>query len=190
MPRFTNAPPVDGRGQSLPLRRCPSRGALTAVVTSDDLVGCPTHFFGGRTVPCETEQCVPCQEGISWRWHGYVSAYLLKAKLHFLFEMTARCAEVLIQYRRANGTLRGCYFEATRPSGTQNGRVYLQTKPLDLEGVPVPDPPDLPKLLSMIWNLPSPTVQLDGTLKKHPHLRVDSNANGSQPKPQPVSHET
>lgn len=190
MPQFSHAPPADGRGLSLPLRRCPPRGALVAVITSDDLIGCPTHFYGGRTVPCDAERCLPCQEGVSWRWHGYVSAYLMKAKLHFLFEMTARCAEVLIQYRRAHGTLRGCLFEATRHSQTANGRVYIQTRPIDLEGIPVPDPPDLPKLLSMIWNVPAPNVQIDGRVKDHPRARVVSNANGSQPKPQPASSET
>lgn len=181
MPRFSNAPPADPRGQSLPLRRCPPRGGLIAVITCDDVLGCPTHFYGGRTVPCEADKCVPCQEGISWRWHGYVSAYLLKAKQHFLFEMTARCAEVLIQYREAHSTLRGCLFEATRPSQTPNGRVIIHTKPIDLEGIAVPDPPDLPTLLSMIWNLPAPNVHVDGQQKGHPRARVNGNGHHKLP---------
>lgn len=187
MPRYSNSPPADGRGQSLPLRRCPPRGQLVAVITCDDLLGCPTHFYGGRTVPHEEENCTPCDEGISWRWHGYVSAWIPKAKLHFLFEMTARCAEVLIQYRAAHSTLRGCLFEATRPSQTPNGRVYLQTKPIDLEGIPVPDPPDLPRLLSMIWNIPAPTVQIEGRIKNHPRARI--NSNGTAPTQRKDQHE-
>lgn len=189
MPQFSNGPPDDSRGQALPLRRCPPNRPLTAVITCDDLVGCPTHFFGGRTVPCEVENCKPCLEGISWRWHGYVSAYLIKAKLHFLFEMTARCAEVLIQYRQAHGSLRGCLFEATRPSGNANGRVYMQTKPIDLEGIPVPRPPDLPKLLSMIWNLPARDAEINGRVKDHPRMQVHSTGNGQQHELQTANHE-
>jgi hypothetical protein len=154
---------------------------MTAVITCHDVAGCPTHFFGGRTVPCETENCVACQEGISWRWHGYVSAYLLKAKLHFLFEMTARCAEILIDYRKANGTLRGCQFIAARPSRKPNGRVYLTTKRIDLEGIFIPNPPDLPKLLSMIWNLPAPDVHVNGRVKNHPRVQVEPSGNGNRP---------
>ncbi len=178
MPQFSSTPPVDPRGQSLELKRCPPGAVLTGIITSPQIVGCPTHFFGGRTVPHEQGQCEPCTAGIGWLWHGYVAIYNTQQKAHFLFEMTARCVEPLTEYRAANGTLRGCSILAQRPSGKPNGRVYLKTKSVDLAGNYLPDAPDLTQVLAMIWGLPAPNLHIEGSLKNHPRVQVESSGNG------------
>lgn len=175
MPQFTSVPPTDPRGHSLELKRCPPGAPLTGIITCDNVVGCPTHFWGGRTVPHEEEECEPCLAGIGWLWHGYVSAYTTQLKLHFLFEMTARCVEPLTEYREANPTLRGCSIIAQRPSGKPNGRVYLRTKTIDIATLYLPSAPDLTKVLAMIWNLPAPDIQVQGRMKDLPALHVNSN---------------
>lgn len=189
MPRFTNAPPSDPRGQPLPLRRCPFHRPLTAIVTCHDVVGCPTHYWGGRTVPCEEQDCEPCLAGVRWNWHGYVSAYDLNLKLHFLFEVTARCSEAFTDYRKANPTLRGCHFEATRPSGKSNGRVYLRTKTADLQKTAVPDAPNIPDVLAMIWNITPAEISEAPQIKGAPAIKVNSNGNGRDWQPEVTSDE-
>ncbi|KKL63923.1 hypothetical protein LCGC14_2170260, partial [marine sediment metagenome] len=74
MPIFSHTPPDQGHGPSLRLRRTPGPGTLTATVTCERLIGCPTHFYQRRTVPCEGDACQACSEGYPWRWHGYISA--------------------------------------------------------------------------------------------------------------------
>ena len=154
MPIYTNSPPDDPRGHALTLMRVPANGSFSAIITSPDLIGCQTHWFGGRTVPCDSTQCKACEEGVPWRWHAYVSALLGGSRQHVLLEFTAQAAETLVNYRTAHETLRGCYIKAKRHRNRHNGRVLLHCEPHSLEGIALPDAANLPNVLSIIWNLP------------------------------------
>lgn len=153
MPHFTNAPPTDDHRHALPIRRTPTNGRLEAVITSEDLIGCDTHYYGGRTIPCERPDCEPCNKGVPFRWHAYVSAMDARTRLHFIFEVTAQAAEILIEYRNAHGTLRGCLFEAQRLHHRPNGRVLLRAKPAAIEQMRLHQPADLIRCLCTIWSL-------------------------------------
>lgn len=173
MPTFSNEMPHDPRGLSLPLKRCPVGKPVIAIVTSQDLIGCKTHFYQGKTQPCENESCAACLDGVRWTWHSYLSAYDHAAKLHFLFESTARATEAFVQYRDAHGLLRGCLFRAQRTQLRANARVYIETKPADLEKYSLPDPPDLAKILGIIWNLPADVLEQARRIKNVPNLTTD-----------------
>ena len=190
MPQFSSEPPLDPRGQSLELKRCPPGAVLGGIITCHDVVGCPTHFWGGRTQPHEDEDCEPCLAGIGWLWHGYVSAFQPQLRLHYLFEMTARCTEPLTEYRTKNPSLRGGSFLAQRPSGKPNGRVYLKLKQLDLATLTLPPPPDLAKVLAMIWNLPQTSLEVAGRIKGVPAVHVNTKGNGQQWQPETVTDAT
>ena len=60
MPRFSHDVPQDPRGPAFPIVRTPPGRALRAIVTSLDLVGCFTHYYKGRTIPCEGAGCRLC----------------------------------------------------------------------------------------------------------------------------------
>lgn len=187
MPIFTNAPPDEPSGRSLRLRRTPSAGKLTAIITCRQLVGCPTHFFQRRTVPCDGEGCEACRTGHSWRWHGYVTAVDCKTNEHFIFEMTAQAAEALTVYRERHGTLLGCLFEAARLGEHHNGRVMIRCKPTDLTSVKLPSAPDVIASLCHIWNVPTPEASIEGQLKQHDRIVIKRNPDGNnKPVPQTV----
>lgn len=154
MPTFSNKIPEDPRGQSFPIVRTPIAHPLTAIVTSEDLVGTYTHYYKGRTAPCEQPDCEPCRDGLPYRWHNYLSAYQLSKGLHFLFECTAKAGEPFIEYRKKYNTLRGCMFESQRYSNKPNGRVLIRCKPADLQGILLPKPPHLIRALCILWNVP------------------------------------
>jgi len=160
MPRWTTAPPPDSRSGSLPLLRTPATRPLQGIITSPRLIGTDTHFFGGHTVPCERPNCKACLEGIPYRWHGYVAAYSIHSNLHFVFECTAQAATPLIEYQHDHGTLRGCRIEAYRWHKRPNGRVIIKcttdATPLNV----LPPPPDLTKIMAIIWSLPPQDVFL------------------------------
>ena len=160
MPNFTNRPPTEPHGPAFPLRRTPTTKPMVAIITCDDLIGCPTHYFKGRTQPCSAPDCEACREQVSWRWHGYVSALNTASHEHFIFEMTAQATDALVAYREQHGTLRGCLFEARRLHARQNARVILRCKPADLQQTSLPKPPNLEHALSIIWNLPAPEIDL------------------------------
>ncbi len=154
MPGWSNAVPANPRGPAYPLLRTPPAKPLVAIVTSKDLVGCYTHFYKGRTIPCEGENCPAHQEGIPYRWHAYMSAYRVEDGVHFIFECTAQAAEHFTDYRDSNNGLRGCFFRASRMNSRANSRVIIRTKPCDLKTQYLPEPPNIEQCLSIIWDLP------------------------------------
>jgi len=156
MPIFTTTIPAQPHGHALPIRRTPTFGNLTAIVTTADLIGCYTHYWHGRTIPHEAENCEPCQAGMPYRWHSYVAAWETKTALHFIFEVTANGAEPFITYRDHHNTLRGCLFQAKRWKEKPNGRILIQAKPADLAEVNLPAPPDMEKCLATLWSLGTP----------------------------------
>jgi len=170
MPTFSNCPPSDERAYALPLARTPANGKLRGIITTNDLVGCATHWFGGRTVPCEDTECKACLEGVPWRWHSYVAAILSNTRLHVLLEFTAQATESLINYRTAHGTLRGCLIDCHRHRNRHNGRVIVATDTADLEIVKLPPEPNVIKALSIIWNLPAPQMDATELCREHPRI--------------------
>jgi len=158
MPVYSNTPPPEASGVAMPIQRTPAARPLTAIITSDDLVGCNTHFWHGHTVPCDPPDCEPCKDCIPYRWHAYCAAYLPNTSLHFLFECTAAAAEQLVQYRRAYGTLRGCQFTAYRWRQSPNGRVIIRTQQSATPTDALPKAPDLKRVLAILWQLPEDNV--------------------------------
>lgn len=154
MPTYTNTIPDPSRGPALPIRRAPAIGHLAAIITSEDLIGTNTHYYKGRTMPCELPNCEPHEKGIPYRWHSYCAAWEPKTGLHFIFECTAAGSEPFIQYRDHHGTLRGCFFSAKRWQQRPNGRILIQTKPADLTEFRIPNPPNLVQCLAILWSLP------------------------------------
>lgn len=153
MLQFTHDVPALPHGNSLPIRRTPAYGNLTAIVTIPDLLGCYTHFYKGRTMPCTGPDCEAHKAGIPFRWHAYMSAWETKSALHFIFEVTAQATEAFVAYRQNQGTLRGCLFQAKRWRERPNGRVLIQTKPAELAKLNLPEPPNLESALAILWNL-------------------------------------
>lgn len=191
MINWTNVAPPEPRGPALPIRRTPAYKALIATCTSKDLIGCYTHFYKGKTMPCqgrgafdksrhedeapcdgngcarckaqipflyETTDCDACDHGIPYRWHAYLSAVDHHDGLHFIFECTAQASEPFTLHRDANGSLRGCIFEARRLNNRPNGRILIRTKNADLTDKRIPHGPDLTQCLAILWSLPTDHV--------------------------------
>lgn len=169
MPTWSNDVPDSPRGPALPIRRTPPNKPLTAIVTSEDLIGCYTHFWKGSTVPCDGPQCDAHQAGIPYRWHAYMSAVDTMNNLHFIYEVTALGAKNFTDYRDIHNTLRGCFFQARRWNSKPNGRILIQMKPCDQSERHLPSPPDLRKCMAIIWSLPADSVT---TPNVHPENRM------------------
>jgi len=188
MPIFTNAPPQDDRAYSLPLARTPANGKLIGIITTHDLIGCATHWYGGRTIPCEGETCKACLEGVPWRWHSYIAAMLKGTRHHVLLEFTAQASEKLIEYRDAHKTLRGCGITAKRLRNRANGRVMLTCTQTDLESIHLPPEPNVTKALSLIWGLPQPEVNIADRVRQQPRLAI-TRSNGKLAKKEEITHD-
>lgn len=183
MPHWTNQLPPEGLHMGFELRRTPASAALLAVVTSDDFLVCDTHFFHGRTTPCDrtvndegktidASPCPACHEQIPYRTHAYVSAFDCKRREHFIFECTAHAAKAFAEYKEATLTLRGCSFQASRPKGLKNSKVAIVTNTVNLAKVQLPEPPDLIRALCVIWRLPLPAVETKTARHRQPRVRT------------------
>jgi len=165
MPAWKTELPVQKKHMGFDLVRTPQSVPLQAIVTCEKLLVCDTHYYGGRTVPCEREAfdddgkliantCHACNEAVPFRTHVYVSAFDVKTRDHFIFECTSHAAKPLEEYFKANGTLRGCIIHASRPRGLKNSKVVLQTNTVNQARCPLPEAPNLILALSTIWRLP------------------------------------
>lgn len=158
MPNWDHSPPPDAARPGLRLTRTPAGRPFRGVVTCERLIGCATHYFNNRTIPCEAPGCAACDEGMSWRWHAYVSCIDLSSHEHVVFELTAAAASRLQEYQGRHGTLRGCDFQASRANNRHNGRVLVVTRPADLNKIALPDAPNIPAVMCHIWNIPTTAV--------------------------------
>lgn len=174
MPTYTNQPPKPDKGPALPIRRTPAYKPLIAISTAEDILGTYTHYYQGRTTPCEAPNCPACNDGIPFRWHAYLTAIDTDTGLHFIFECTAQAAEAFTTYRSAHGTIRGCQFKATRMHAKPNARIIIQTKPADLTERNLPQAPDLCAALAILWQLHKAAVQKTNNHpeKNHPQLNI------------------
>lgn len=165
----------------MPIVRTPPGRSLIAAVTSHDLIGCPTHYYQGRTTPCEAPDCAACGDGHPWRWHGWVTAIDPQTSHHFLFEFTRQAADPFIAWFAQYTTLRGCLFQAKRLGTRSNSRVQILTKPADLTKLQLPDPPNLVKVLSILWSIPTSELEEGETCKAAPRVAVDRGNNEPLP---------
>ncbi len=159
MPVFSDTPPQDPRGPSFVIVRTPTGQPLKGIITSENLIGCYTHFWKRRTMPCERDDCEACRAGIPFRWHCYQSAYLAKSHAHVLFECTAQAGEKFVEYREAHGTIRGCLFTASRMNFAPNARIIINCQPANLQEIILPKPPDIIRVLAILWDFPLSEVK-------------------------------
>lgn len=199
MPTWSTKLPKLQKHMGYDLRRTPQCASLQAIVTCPELLVCDTHFWGGRTIPCERQHveingtisagnCPACNEAVPYRTHVYVSALETKTREHFIFECTAHAAKSLEEYRLANGTLRGCIMHASRPKMLKNAKVVIQTSPANLGRVNLPDPPNVILTLTTIWRLPLTGLAIEDKRHENPTVRTKKepiNRMREQPDNQP-----
>jgi hypothetical protein len=176
MPTFSREPPARGTNHALTLYRVPAGAGRKGIITASDLLGCWTHWWGGRTQPCEDEDCKACTEGMPRRWHAYISAWTAQPSYHYLLELTRNAIEPLLDYRKEHGTLRGCYYEARRSGPAKNSRLLLSCRPADLAGLKLPPEPHLIHCLAVIWSIPAEAMRVQNANGRPPETAIDHAA--------------
>jgi hypothetical protein len=172
MPRWTNSVPDTTSRFAFDLKRTPPDRPIVGIITSAKILGAYTHFWGGRTVPCEEPHCPACEEGMPSRWHCYVGFLCPKTRDHCIFECTGRAARAFEDYTRAHATLRGCHFMAVRPKRRKNARVEITVKPYDLTKITLPPEIDIIRALCTIWQIPSEAIDAPLDDPTNPNLKI------------------
>lgn len=172
MPRWTNQRPSKDKHNGFDLRRTPVDKPIKGLITCDDVACCVTHFWGGRTVPCEAPDCEACRKMVASRSHCYISVLEANTHDHFLFECTAKAAWPLFDWKETHGTIRGAYLIASRPKRRRNARVEIILKPYDLTNLNLPQAPDIPRAMAVIWQLPLTAVETTKAIDGQPAMNV------------------
>ena len=165
MPTWRRNLPASNAHMGFEIHRTPQAGQLASVVTSDDLLIADTHYWNGRTTPCERPatddaghatggECPACLALAPYRTHVYVAAFDHTKNEHYIFECTAHAARAFDDYRKQTGTLRGCLFRASRPKGNPNSKVVIACQTANMARLTIPTAPDVKLALSVIWRLP------------------------------------
>jgi len=155
----TDRPPDNASGPGLRLIRASAKTPIIGTITSDRLLGVNTHYYSGRTQPCSAPDCRACADAIPWRWHAYISLILDDTSEHTLLELTASAVAPIVEYQDLHTTLTAARLKVTRPNGRPNGRVWVQIKPPNEPTIALPPPPNIPRTLCHIWNIPYDAVE-------------------------------
>jgi hypothetical protein len=175
MPSWTHDLPAAPTHHGYDLRRTPPDRPIRAIATCDALNVCFTHYWGGRTRPCETPECEACNAMSPKRAHCYLSAMDPATRDHFLFECTAAAALPFSDWIATYGTLRGCLFQASRPKRRRNAKVEILTKPADLSKISLPPAPDIAAAMSVIWQIPGSAIQHNDAIDMIPAMTIASD---------------
>lgn len=150
---FANRPANVITFRCLDLVRCPAKGGLRGIITCPQSVGCYTHFFGGKTVPCGDSLCHACDAQAAKRWHSYVSLLLPNPEKHVICELTLAAAEELWAFEDANPSIREAHITLSRRADRDNGRVSTAFSWAHKGKLRLPNPPDIEQQLRVIWGL-------------------------------------
>jgi hypothetical protein len=175
MPIWTDQPPQDTEDQAFALLRIPPTPGYKVLITSPGILGTNTHYWKGRTTPCEPDNCEACAEGAGYRWHGYFAGLRQSDRLHGLYEVPAAAAAALHDFAQKVGTLRGCLAVFRRLGNRPNGRLLVTTQPYDLKAIELPPPPDVAKIMAHIWQTAIKNTPTARTTERGRVLQIAGN---------------
>lgn len=161
MQKWSTLPPASEGPATLPIERTPPKGELVGWITSHKMLGCPVHWYKGRTKPCQLEDCHACAQNVPWRWKGYLGLHVKKDNRHVLFEFPAQVGEKLGDYLKTHRSLRNLLIAVNRIPEKPNGKVNLRWKDTDDKILAIHEEPNLLYILSALWDIP---LQEHGTV--------------------------
>ncbi len=140
------------------ITRAPTKGRLTVVLLSLDLIGAPTHYVGGRTTPCRPTDCIGCEAGMSPQMKYYIACHEQQTNGHLILEVTGPQADWFEPLHKQYRTLRGCAIRLFRPSMTPNGRVKFEFVRKLEDSPAMPKNPDVQAIMLRTWQVREDSV--------------------------------
>lgn len=165
---FEEFPPDDDRPIGLDIVRAPAKGSFVGVILSDRSMGKYTHWYRGRTSPCDGDDCTACSQAVERRWHAWLVVYSQSTRRQFILEVPAAASHELAILRKRENSLRGFAIKVERNNGKVNGRVRLHVSTKREDVSLLPTCPDVFEILSRMWNSrlsQSGSLETGGTLE-------------------------
>lgn len=133
------------------LYRVPEKGLKSAVIISKKVIGCYTHYWGGRTQPCLKHDCPACEKEVSRRWYGWLTIWNPSSGEIVIMEITKRACKEVTKFFELHKTMRGATVSGARKGGKANGELKLTIKPAKNDRVDLPTDINRMETLELIW---------------------------------------
>jgi hypothetical protein len=184
---WRDRPPAPTEFAGIRIGRVQKGKDYEAIITSEAMVGHNTHWYKRRTIPCTAPDCAACCEATPARWHGYLSVWSTRTRIHNVLELTALAAASVAEYADRHGSLRGALLRASRIGNRDNSPVSVTITPHDCDLRTVPRQVDLRRFLETLWsaktNHDEPTENPPPEKKPRKTLLADFPHPNSQPLP-------
>jgi hypothetical protein len=155
---WSRRPPEGEAKRNYRITRAPAKGVLTLTILSHDLVGCYTHYVGGRTRMCPGNGCEVCAANTRPRWHGYLAAVDEAKGDRVIVELPATIADSVGKIFDQARTLKGTRLMLSRTSNRPNARVTAKySAPISAEAE-YPAVADIRPILERMWEVIGTTV--------------------------------
>ena len=171
-------PHKDDQNTRYRIQRTPAKGTLVARVLSHEFTGARTHYWHGRTTPCDPVLCEACDANQASRWHGWIFAQDLKTLEIYIFEFPPAAGEDLDRKFGELRTLRGVHFKSFRVGGKANSRVVIQFGSQDQDREALPKVPKLEPILCSIWGIRGAPTKKSPRMTDHDVERRDDDEGG------------
>lgn len=148
---WTPRPITNDQTETNQLIRVPANKTIVCVATGDDLTGCDTHYYRGRTRPCRLTDCEPCSAGMMPRWHGYLSVVGTTSGAHVILELTPSCCPIIDRWLENHASLRGAQLTLRRANGKSNGKLLLAMADGKTTGLILPAALNIRPQLERLW---------------------------------------
>lgn len=184
--RWDNSHDTQRRSNKWQLRRTPQGGKLKGLILTDQPLGVWTHYYGGRTVPCESEACPACIDGQNPRKHWYVAQWDPTRDDRWILELTDRGADELILQVSKGARLRGRHLTTYRTNSRANGPVEAVLGEDHSSRYQLPPAPDIRQALLIIWGIETPDNPITGergTVRVRGYRRRKGNDHGTNQPP-------
>jgi hypothetical protein len=121
--RFDNTPSSDEM-YCFPIRRPRHRHPISFTVCTEELRGCWTHWYGGKTVACAQPMlCDPCEVNVKRTWAGHVLAYQHGDDQLIMVVFTLPVKEFFQGHMDKYGNIMGISCRLVRMGGRETGPV-------------------------------------------------------------------
>jgi len=151
MPDWSPTPPPMRHWAGVSLKRVPPGTPITGIATSEQLLGCTTHWAHGRTLPCDPPDCAHCAERLPRRWHAYLSYVDLPTGKQHVLELTGLGADGMREAIARFGQLRGLRFKAQRSNKRPNAPVQIAARIDESGTAALPPPIDVREFMTDLW---------------------------------------
>ncbi|MCH8853554.1 MAG: hypothetical protein IID41_13015 [Planctomycetes bacterium] len=159
MSLFQFTPPVETHHNNLDIIRTPAAGKIGGWIVTTTMHGLPIHFHG-RSIPCsQTDDCPVCARGNKPRWTGYLGIWLpawIKPKM---LELPTGAAEQVAGYANTHGRILHKAITVWRPKKVANGPVEVYLSGKDIDGIMMPEEPDIQAALCVLWGLKKDDIE-------------------------------